>query len=156
RLLSLVSRFAGEQPAGGPREFLRWTRLLEASSEIDDVPIDPVPGAVTIMTVHASKGLEFDAVAVPFLHDEGLPGKRTPKEGWLAQGGLPFALRGDGDGLPSYDLRSMDLEGPKDFKARTDPGGSLANALDQHHLAAERRLAYVALTRARSHLFLSA
>lgn len=155
-LLSLVSRFAGEQPAGGPREFLRWTRLLEASSEIDDVPIDPVPGAVTIMTVHASKGLEFDAVAVPFLHDEGLPGKRTPKEGWLAQGGLPFALRGDRAGLPSYDLRSMDLEGPKDFKDRTDPGGSLANALDQHHLAAERRLAYVALTRARSHLFLSA
>ena len=155
-LLSLVARFAGEAPADGPREFLRWARLLEESAEIDDVPVDPVPGAVTIMTVHASKGLEFDAVAVPFLHDEGLPSKRTPGEGWLAQGGLPHALRGDRSGLPAYDLRDMDLEGPKDFDDRVKTGGPLATALDRHHLDAERRLAYVALTRARSHLFVSA
>lgn len=155
-LLSLVARFAGEAPADGPREFLRWARVLEESAEIDDVPIDPVPGAVTIMTVHASKGLEFDAVAVPFLHEEGLPSKRTPGEGWLAQGGLPHALRGDRSGLPAYDLRDMDLEGPKDFDERVKTGGPLATALDRHHLDAERRLAYVALTRARSHLFVSA
>ena len=155
-LLSLVSRFAGEDPAGGPVEFLRWARLLEDADEIDDVPVDPVPGAITIMTVHASKGLEFDAVAVPFLHDEGLPSKRTPRDGWLSQGGLPYALRGDSSGLPSFDLRTMDLEGPKDFENRVAGGGPLSTLLDEHHLAAERRLAYVALTRARSHLFVSA
>lgn len=155
-LLSLVARFAGEEPTGGPREFLRWARILDESAEIDDVPVDPVPGAITIMTVHASKGLEFDAVAVPFLHADGLPSKRTPGQGWIAQGGLPFALRGDRAGLPDFDLRTMELAGPKDFAERLGPGGPLANALDEHHLAAERRLAYVALTRARSHLFVSA
>nr|WP_232483259.1 ATP-dependent DNA helicase [Brevibacterium yomogidense] len=155
-LLSLVSRFAGEDPAGGPVEFLRWARLLEDADEIDDVPVDPVPGAITIMTVHASKGLEFDAVAVPFLHDEGLPSKRTPRDGWLSQGGLPYSLRGDSSGLPSFDLRTMDLESPKDFEERVAGGGPLSTLLDEHHLAAERRLAYVALTRARSHLFVSA
>lgn len=154
--LSLVSRFAGEDPAGGPVEFLRWARLLEDADELDDVPVDPVPGSITIMTVHASKGLEFDAVAVPFLHDEGLPSKRTPRDGWLSQGGLPYTLRGDRTGLPSFDLCTMDLEGPKDFEQRVAGGGPLCTLLDEHHLAAERRLAYVALTRARSHLFVSA
>src|SRR5699024_5794996 len=117
---------------------------------------DPVPGAITIMTVHASKGLEFDAVAVPFMHEEGLPSRRTPQDAWLSQGGLPYALRGDRSGLPSFDLRTMDLHGPQDLTARLSPGGPLATQLDDHHRAAERRLAYVALTRARAHLFVSA
>lgn len=155
-LLSLVSRFAGEQPTCGPADFLRWARLLEEADELDDVPVDPVPGAITIMTVHASKGLEFDAVAVPFMHEEGLPSKRMPQDGWLSRGGLPYALRGDRSGLPSFDLRTMELGGPKDFEERLDPGGPLATLLDEHHRAAERRLAYVALTRARAHLFVSA
>ncbi|MGO1606139.1 MAG: UvrD-helicase domain-containing protein [Brevibacterium yomogidense] len=154
--LSLVSRFAGEQPAGGPSDFLRWARVLEEADELDDVPVDPVPGAITIMTVHASKGLEFDAVAVPFMHDEGLPSKRRPSDGWLSQGGLPYALRGDRAGLPSFDLRTMDLQGPNDLDARLTGGGPLETQLDDHHHAAERRLAYVALTRARAHLFVSA
>lgn len=155
-MLSLVSRFAGEQPAGGTSDFLRWVRLLEDADELDDVPVDPVPGAITIMTVHASKGLEFDAVAVPFMHEEGLPSRRTPQDAWLSQGGLPYALRGDRSGLPSFDLRTMDLHGPQDLTARLSPGGPLATQLDDHHRAAERRLAYVALTRARAHLFVSA
>lgn len=154
--LSLVSRFAGDQPTGGPADFLRWARLLEEADELDDVPVDPVPGAITIMTVHASKGLEFDAVAVPFMHEEGLPSKRKPQDGWLSQGGLPYALRGDRSGLPSFDLRTMDLEGPKDLEDRLRAGSPLATLLDDHHRAAERRLAYVALTRARAHLFVSA
>lgn len=154
--LSLVSRFSGEEPTGGPTDFLRWARILEAADELDDVPVDPVPGAITIMTVHASKGLEFDAVAVPFMHEDGLPSGRTPRDAWLSQGGLPYALRGDRLGLPSFDLRTMDLESPKDLQERLDGGGPLATLLDAHHRAAERRLAYVALTRARTHLFVSA
>ena len=100
---------------------------------------------VQLLTVHASKGLEWDAVFVPGVVDAVFPAKARAPKGWvqdLAQ--LPHALRGDSAGLPA-----LDLAGVGDL-------GELHEALLRHHEAMgdvrvqeERRLAYVAVTRAR-------
>ncbi|WP_029088882.1 ATP-dependent helicase [Brevibacterium album] len=154
--LAVASGFVAEHPAGGPRDLLAWLRVMEAADEIGETTPEPAPGSVTVMTVHASKGLEFDAVAVPFMHAGGLPSARRSKAGWLAGGALPYPLRGDSSRLPPFDLREMGLESPADFEAALGDDGAVGRALEAHHRSEERRLAYVALTRARKRLFVSA
>ncbi|GAA2088314.1 ATP-dependent helicase [Brevibacterium salitolerans] len=154
--LGVVGGFVAQHPAGSPREFLRWLRVMEEAEDLGETTAEPAPGAVTIMTIHASKGLEFDAVAVPFMHDGGLPSGRRTKAGWLSGGALPYPLRGDRTKLPDFDLRTMELESPKDFEERLKDDGPVGAALEAHHRREERRLAYVALTRARKRLFVSA
>ena len=78
----------------------------------------------------------------------------APKDkGWLAglqDGGLPYELRGDRDGLPDLGWRSA--AGWDDLAERIEDffvaGGT-------HGVAEERRLAYVAATRARHALLLT-
>jgi DNA helicase-2/ATP-dependent DNA helicase PcrA len=61
-----------------------WTTLemlgayLESVALVSDADaIDPTSGAVTLMTLHAAKGLEFDAVAIIGLEDGLLPHSRA-------------------------------------------------------------------------------
>src|SRR5699024_6042658 len=70
--------------------------------------------------------------------------------GWLTGlDGVPYPLRGDHEGLPQVDLSLAERDAlqreVKDFVARNG----------EHSLLEERRLAYVACTRARSRLLLS-
>jgi DNA helicase-2/ATP-dependent DNA helicase PcrA len=112
--------------------------------------IDHGTGRVQILTVHAAKGLEWEMVAVPHLCTEVFPG--STRQSWLGDAAqLPPALRGDRADIPEL---------------RLPPGGDqkeLGAALDAHiqalkadQLAEERRLLYVALTRAEHTLLFSA
>ena len=147
--------------------FLDWLEAADEEERGLDLPtIDPAPGAVHILTVHAAKGLEWDVVAVPGLVEGAFPscsvrashdgtdwGVKEPNDwGWTAaSGGVPYPLRGDVAGLPSVDLRSApDLA---TVEKRLEEFGRASGA---HAIAEERRLAYVALTRARRSLLLSA
>ncbi|MBL8930064.1 MAG: ATP-dependent helicase [Kineosporiaceae bacterium] len=147
----------GDRPGLGP--FLAWLAAAETEERGLEAPLGEVrTDAVQVLTVHAAKGLEWDAVAVPGMvegtfptgHAGRSPGRST---GWLTAGvspALPFPLRGDVDSLPHW---------------RVSAAGSqqeLARVLEEftedcgaHEVAEERRLAYVALTRARSALLLS-
>lgn len=55
-------------------EFLEYVSLIEAREDKN------LPEAVTVMTVHAAKGLEFDLVFVPGLEDGLFPSARSVEE----------------------------------------------------------------------------
>lgn len=107
-------------------------------------------GVVQLMSVHAAKGLEWDLVAVTGLSEGSFPVGPKDTMGWLAAGKLPYELRRDGAQLPSLRLGVESQKGLdaaiKEFKA----------ANREHQLLEERRLAYVAFTRASKALYLTA
>ncbi len=140
--------------------FLAWLDAAEANENgLDIEQVEVATDAVQVLTVHAAKGLEWDVVAVAGLSDTQFPScRRTPAGvaassdgGWVTRAEeFPYPLRGDAAALPalrtdaaSWAEFTADLD---DFKVRN---------LD-HQLTEERRLAYVAATRARHHLLLSA
>ncbi|MFH5878143.1 ATP-dependent helicase [Arthrobacter sp. NA-172] len=129
--------------------FLSW--LEAAASEeggLDMADAEVNHEAVQLLTVHASKGLEWDVVFVPGLNAGAFPSNRDSR--WSSgTAALPWPLRGDRADLPQWDLDQPDqkgwLDAEKDFKSEV-----------QHHgEAEERRLAYVAYTRAKFVLWAS-
>ncbi|WP_082494807.1 ATP-dependent DNA helicase [Cellulomonas sp. Leaf334] len=150
------ARSADHPSLGG---FLAWLEAAETRENGLDMPVsEPDPDAVQLITVHAAKGLEWDVVAVAGLVDGGLPatatqGKDGPKDSaWLTGlGSLPYPLRGDRHDLPVF--AHSGAEDPKELEERRKQ--FVLDAGD-HQVAEERRLAYVALTRARSDLLLTA
>lgn len=138
--------------------FLAWLESADAHEQGLDMPVtEPDPDAVQLMTVHAAKGLEWDVVAVAGLVDGGLPATRTQgtegpvDSGWLTGlGELPYPLRGDRHDLPEFAYAGA--ADPKDLAERRK---QFRRDAGDHQVAEERRLAYVAFTRARSALLLT-
>lgn len=131
--------------------FLSWLREAEWRDNLSPRSEEPEPGTVQVLTIHGSKGLEWDAVAVPrFVVDE-LPAKpREGTSGWLSLGVLPYELRGDAAELPVFAWQSAETR--KELLERREQYGAEVGA---HLEREERRLAYVAVTRARHRLLLS-
>ena len=131
--------------------FLGW---IDAAARRDDMgprSEEPEAGTVQILTIHGSKGLEWDAVAVPRLVEGGLPAR--PQEGasgWLGFGRLPYEFRGDAEELPRLAWR-----GNEDQKGVVDAIDAYKEQVRSRNEDEERRLTYVALTRARHDLLLS-
>ncbi len=131
--------------------FLGWLREAEWRDNLSPRSEDPEPGTVQVLTIHGAKGLEWDHVVVPRLVDGELPS--TPREGtvgWLRLGVLPYELRGDAAELPVFDWRGA--ESRKELLQRREAFGV---AVGEHLEREERRLAYVAVTRARHRLLLT-
>ncbi|MBA3338238.1 MAG: ATP-dependent helicase [Geodermatophilaceae bacterium] len=108
--------------------------------------------AVSLLTVHAAKGLEWDVVAVPGLTKDVFPQNVTARtEHWLTDPGhLPVSLCGDRDYLPD-----LDLTGVTDQKAAEAAYLEAKKAYQEAAGIEEWRLAYVAVTRARTTLLCS-
>ncbi|MET1088579.1 MAG: ATP-dependent DNA helicase [Arthrobacter sp.] len=129
--------------------FLSWLEAAAAEENGLEAPAPDVNReAVQLLTVHASKGLEWDVVFVPGLNAGAFPSDRDSR--WSSgAAALPWPLRGDRADLPQWDLDQPDqkgwLDAEKDFKA----------AVQAHGESEERRLAYVAYTRAKHVLWVS-
>jgi DNA helicase-2/ATP-dependent DNA helicase PcrA len=130
--------------------FLGWLAAAERRDDMGPRSEAGEQGTVQLLTIHGSKGLEWDAVAVPRLVEGELPGTSREGAGWLGFGELPFEFRGDAAELPVLGWRGVDDQ--KEFDGAL---GAFKAELVARHLAEERRLAYVAVTRARDALLVS-
>lgn len=135
---------------GGIRAFLGWLHEAASRDRLSPRTDPPEPGCVQVLTIHGAKGLEWDLVAVPRLVRDELPGRSADKPTWLALGELPYEFRGDAAALPAFAWRGA--ESRRDLCEREK---AYAAAERERQLLEDRRLAYVAMTRARHRLLLS-
>ena len=108
-----------------------------------------------ILTVHAAKGLEWQVVAVPHLSGRVFPSTASMRT-WLTDAAdLPPLLRGDRATLGAHGVPVLDTSDVNDRKLLSDKISEHKRRLDQRRVDEERRLLYVALTRAEDTLLLS-
>jgi len=120
RFGEVIAEFCETSPDHSLDAYMRHLELVLLSGE-DEEPAPSEEGdAIHVMTIHQSKGLEFDAVFVPS----------------LVEGRLPQSARSPRFELPPFVLEPL-VRGREDV------------------IAEERRLLYVAMTRARRRLYLT-
>ncbi len=121
RLAEAIAEFCDSSPDHSLVAYMAYLDLVLLSGE-DEAPAAPEVGgdAISVMTIHQAKGLEFDAVFVPS----------------LVEGRLPQSGRSHRFELPPAVLEPL-VRGREDV------------------IAEERRLLYVAMTRARKRLYLT-
>ncbi len=146
-LLQFVSNFAPVDGEATLSTLVRYLDAAEATEEDLEASQPSEANTVKLLTIHKAKGLEWDVVFVPGMAEH----TRWPQSSYFPDvsrqpnplrqpATLPFELRGDADVLPGF-------EG--DIKA-------FRKQLTERGLEEERRLCYVALTRARDLLVTSA
>lgn len=149
-LFDAIDDFERIGDRAGLAAFLGWLTTAAERERLTPRSDPPEPGMVQILTVHGAKGLEWDAVAVPRLVEHELPDHERNRTGWLSNGRLPYEFRGDAAALPNLDWRSAETRAELDERRE-----SFKEQVGERQLADDRRLAYVAVTRARRRLLLS-
>jgi len=146
-----IHAFLAADESGSLSSLLAWLDHAEELDEFAPRTEPPEDDVVQLLTIHGSKGLEWDAVAVVRMVAEELPAAmRSGTKGWLAFGVLPYAFRGDAAWLPEFAWRSAGTQ--QELKDELD---AFVRANRARQLDEERRLAYVAVTRAREDLLLT-
>lgn len=141
RLRFVLDQARAFAEAGGStlRQFIDWAELQaeEGTRVVETVVPEPDDDAVRVMTIHASKGLEFPIVVLAGLNV-------TPVQG---RGGVQVLW--NPDGRPEVRI------GPENARFETpgfEPLAAVEAEMDEYEKV---RLMYVATTRARDHLIVS-
>lgn len=151
RFIDEAARFVSERPGASSSAFLGYLKAAENEEYgLKPATVEVTPDRVQVLTVHGSKGLEWDVVAVAGLVADGFPDQPKSHDWASTPALLPSPLRGDAAQLPRLDFGGCEHRG--DAEDRLD--GHKAR-MKHRHLIEERRLAYVAFTRARKTLLAS-
>jgi DNA helicase-2/ATP-dependent DNA helicase PcrA len=144
--------FLATDESGSLPALLAWLDRAERLDEFAPRTEPPEADVVQLLTIHGSKGLEWDAVAVVRCVADELPAKPRDGLGWLRFGVLPYPFRGDRAWLPRLAWGAEEAPTQQDVR---DALGDFKAAVAARQLEEERRLAYVAVTRSREHLLLT-
>jgi DNA helicase II / ATP-dependent DNA helicase PcrA len=144
--------FLAADESGSLSSLLAWLDHAEQLDEFAPRTEPPEDDVVQLLTIHGSKGLEWDAVAVVRLVADELPSRGTGKKGWLYFGVLPYPFRGDVAWLPRFEWEPHLAPTQQHLR---DALTAFEDANTARQLEEERRLAYVAVTRARDRLLLT-
>lgn len=146
-----IGHYQAISEEAGAAGFIEWLIQAEWRDSLQPQSAPPVPGAVQILTIHGAKGLEWDLVAVAGLSTDSLPTKpQDGYTGWLRNGVLPYDFRGDRAVLPVLGWANVSSR-----KELVDEIQRFSDDVRRHHEREERRLAYVAVTRAKRAIHLS-
>ncbi|HEY2041445.1 MAG TPA: UvrD-helicase domain-containing protein [Jatrophihabitans sp.] len=153
-----AARFAGERSASAVAAgsslvgaFLSYLKAAEDEEYgLKPAAIEVHSDRVQVLTVHGAKGLEWDVVAVAGLCKGGFPSDPKINDWARTRQLLPSALRGDAADLPRLEFGAAAHRGEAE-RAVNDHHDQLT----ERHLLEERRLGYVAFTRARRSLYVS-
>ncbi|SOD73179.1 DNA helicase-2/ATP-dependent DNA helicase PcrA [Jatrophihabitans sp. GAS493] len=151
RLLDEAARFSVEADEVSLPAFLTFLDAAEDEENgLEQGELSVESERIQVLTVHGAKGLEWNMVAVPGLLEGIFPGSTVGIDWTKTKGLLPAPLRGDHADLPRFNLTQA--------TDRSDVSKGLKTYNDQvkaRQRLEERRLAYVAFTRARSTLLVS-
>ncbi|MBW8805690.1 MAG: UvrD-helicase domain-containing protein [Catenulisporales bacterium] len=140
-LAAFLSRAADFQDLEGDQSVTAFRAYLKAAERHErgiDASLPSQGDSVKLLTMHKSKGLEWDAVFVPHLAGAG----QKPRESWIGSGAvLPYPLRGDAEHLPRLD----DAGNTAAFKAFKEQA-------KEYESWEDLRLEYVTVTRPRYYL----
>lgn len=155
KLLELAARLAGETARVDLDEFIDYTDFFLDQDLREGEGVTAGGEAVVIMSVHQAKGLEFPHVFLPNLTDTSFPvGARYPNLDY----GEDLGLVSKEDQLGRTTAKFAPYNYNKDnYRELYDRFGivSFKDRLREEQQQEERRLFYVALTRARESLHLS-
>ena len=127
KLQRLADEYGARQPQASARDYAVYmTSMADAGLQEGSESAEADPNAVRLLTAHSSKGLEFDYVFVPGMIEDRWPGRR--------QRAAKVPERLLKDPMPPLPGKDPDREA---------------------HVEETRRLAHVAMTRARRQLVLS-
>ncbi len=152
KFADVVSDYARTSPSASLPALLDYLAAAEAAEDgLEPGEVEVAEDRVQILTVHAAKGLEWEIVAVPHLVGDVFPSRKRTSCWLRAVTELPAALRGD-----TADLPVLNLDGAADRKEVELELTRHAEEFAERDLVEERRLCYVALTRAERVLLVSA
>jgi len=150
-----MRRAASQNPAAAMEDFAQQLRDIAEnrqkflSSMLFDPPFEPLPGVITVTTLHKAKGLEWDGVHIVGVNDVEYPDD--------VDGAFKGAAWYLGNREPVLEARTQ-LQSLADAAGSASTGVDVDAALREAHIeyVCERmRLLYVGVTRARRHLVLS-
>lgn len=145
-----AAAFAGAEPDSDLGAFLDWVEIAAGDDSLAPVQEQAEPGVVQLLSIHGSKGLEWDFVAVPRSVEGEMPSTSRDGLGWIRRGAIPYELL-----LDAHDRPELPWRGAETQKELADLMLELKEQIRERNDDEERRLAYVAYTRARHELLIS-
>ncbi len=153
------------RPATGPADGSAATSVtgllafLDVAETVENglapAPLTVARDRVQVLTVHSAKGLEWQVVAVAHLSGGTFPSTAS-KSTWLTDAAeLPPLLRGDREAAGALGIPVMDTSDVTNRKQLSDKISEHRGQLEQRRIDEERRLLYVAITRAADTLLVS-